>query len=178
MAERSTLARPYARAVFEMAGDNASERQAWSERLARIAEVVQVPQLHSLLSHPSVSAEQLSDIVLEAAGDLGEPGRNLVRLLADNRRLQLAPEIARLYEQLRAEAEGVVEVEVLAAQELEQAQQDRLAEALRKRLGRDVRLQTRVDESLIGGAVIRAGDTTIDGSVRGQLDRLSSALVH
>ncbi|ABM63196.1 F0F1 ATP synthase subunit delta [Halorhodospira halophila] len=178
MAERSTLARPYARAVFELAGDDATERQAWSRRLAAVAEVVQVPQLASLLTHPRISAEQLAGIVCEAAGDLGQTGENFVRLLASNRRLQYAPEVARVYEELRAEAEGIVDVEVLSATQLEDAQQERLAEALRKRLGREVRLQTRVDESLIGGAMIRAGDTTIDGSVKGKLARLSSALVH
>ncbi|MBK5936315.1 MULTISPECIES: F0F1 ATP synthase subunit delta [Halorhodospira] len=178
MAERSTLARPYARAVFELAGDDATEREAWSRRLAAVAEVVQVPQLASLLTHPRISAEELAGTVCEAAGDIGQAGKNFVRLLASNRRLQYAPEVARVYEQLRAEAEGIVDVEVLSATQLEDAQQERLAEALRKRLGREVRLQTRIDESLIGGAIIRAGDTTIDGSVKGKLARLSSALVH
>ncbi|MFP4647785.1 MAG: F0F1 ATP synthase subunit delta [Halorhodospira sp.] len=178
MAERSTLARPYARAVFELAGDDAAEREAWSRRLAAVAEVVQVPQLASLLTHPRVTPEQLVAIICDAVSDLGDRGRNLIRLLAENRRLQYAPEIARGYEQLRAEAEGILDVEVLSAQELDEAQRGRLTEALQKRFGREVRLQTRVDESLIGGAVIRAGDTTIDGSVQGQLARLSSALVH
>ena len=178
MAERSTLARPYARAVFELVGDDAAEREAWSRRLAALAELVRDPQLASLLTHPRVTPEQLVAIICDALSELGEAGQNLVRLLAENRRLGYAPEIARVYEELRAEAEGIVDVEVLSARELDDTQRERLTEALRKRLGREVRLQARVDESLIGGAVIRAGDTTIDGSVQGQLARLSSALVH
>ena len=178
MAERSRLARPYARAVFELTGEDRNKREAWSQRLAALAELVQQPELASLLNHPRVSSEQLAEIVCEALGDLDEPGRNLIRLLAENRRLAYAPEMARIYEALRADAEGIVDVEIRSAQELADEQRDRLADALRKRFGREVRLQTQVDESLIGGAVIRTGDMTIDGSVQGQLARLSSALVH
>ncbi|MBK1726076.1 F0F1 ATP synthase subunit delta [Halorhodospira neutriphila] len=178
MAERSTLARPYARAVFELAGADTAERQRWSQRLQALAELVEHPELAQLLDHPAVTPQQLTELVVEALGDLGDTGRNLVRVLAENRRLRLAPELARVYEELRAEAEGVVDVEIVAAQPLEEAQQQRLSDALRQRLGKEIRLHSRVDESLIGGAVIHAGDTTIDGSVRGQLTRLSSALVH
>lgn len=178
MAERSTLARPYARAVFELAGADADERQRWSQRLQALTELVEHSELAPLLDHPAVTPQQLTDLVAEALGDLGDTGRNLVRVLADNRRLRLAPELARVYEELRAEAEGVVDVEIVAAQPLKEAQQQRLSDALRQRLGKEIRLHSRVDESLIGGAVIHAGDTTIDGSVRGQLTRLSSALVH
>jgi F-type H+-transporting ATPase subunit delta len=101
-----------------------------------------------------------------------------VQLLADNRRLDLAPEIRKIFESLRADAEGRVEVEVITAKSLDEEQQKRLSDALSRRLGKDIELQTRVDESLIGGAVIHAGDTTIDGSVKGKLARLSSALVY
>lgn len=177
MAERSTLARPYAQAVFELAADS-SQRSKWAERLAALADLVQHEQLAPLLDHPSVSAAQLVDLVAEALGELAEQERNFVRLLAENRRLGLAPEIDRIFAALKAEAEGTVGVEVVTAQALESEQQKRLTEALGKRLGKEIELQTRVDESLIGGAIIHAGDTTIDGSVKGKLARLSSALVY
>lgn len=177
MAERSTLARPYARAVFELAEDK-TQRQRWSERLGAMAGLVESEQLAPLLDHPNISATQLAELVAEAIGELNEREKNFVQLLADNRRLGLAPEIRKIFELLRSEAEGRVEVEVITAKILDQEQQKRLSEALSQRLGKDIELQTRVDESLIGGAVIHAGDTTIDGSVKGKLARLSSALVY
>ncbi len=178
MAELTTLARPYAKAVFGLTGDDKS-RAAWSERLAALAEVVAHEEVRDLLGNPRVETEQLVALVTAAAGKaLDGEGENLVRLLAANRRLTLVAEIAAIYERLRAEAEGIVDVEVISAQPLEKAQQDKIAAALGKRLGREVRLHCREDESVVGGAVIRAGDLVIDGSVRGQLERLSGALVH
>lgn len=178
MAERTTLARPYARAVFDLAGKTKKARTHWSKQLGAIASVVQHPGIAPLLGNPRLETEDLAGLIIEAAGKLDEQGANLVRLLADGNRLSLAPEIASLYEDLRADAEKVVDVEVVAAKEVDEEQQKKLGEALKQRLGQDVRLSVRLDESLIGGAIIRAGDTTIDGSVRGKLARLSSALVH
>jgi F-type H+-transporting ATPase subunit delta len=143
-----------------------------------MAELVESEQLAPLLDHPNVSATQLAELVAEAIGELNGHERNFVQLLADNRRLDLAPEIRKIFESLRADAEGRVEVEVITAKSLDEEQQKRLSDALSRRLGKDIELQTRVDESLIGGAVIHAGDTTIDGSVKGKLARLSSALVY
>ncbi len=177
MAERTTLARPYARAVFELTGDGAA-RQRWSDRLAALMQVVTHPEVEPLLTSPRLSAEELAGVVAEVAGVEDDQGKNFVRVVADARRLQLMPEIAAVYEQLRAEAEGALDVEVASAQPLSEAQQEQLAIALQRRMGREIRLHARVDESLIGGAIIRAGDTTIDGSVQGKLARLSSALVH
>ncbi|MBK1734228.1 F0F1 ATP synthase subunit delta [Halorhodospira abdelmalekii] len=178
MAERSTLARPYAKAIYELVGDSSEQRKQWSERLAGLSTLVQDAQMAPLLGHPRVSAQQLTELIEEAlGGGVDEQVRNLIRLLAENRRLGLAPEVHRLYETLRAEAENKVEVEVVSAHDLDEGQRKRLSEALSKRLNKQVELTTRVDETLIGGAIIHAGDTTIDGSVRGKLARLSSALV-
>ena len=177
MAERSTLARPYARAVFELTKDS-SQRKSWSDQLAALAGLVQNEQLKPLLDHPSLSAPEVAELLTEALGGLSEHEKNFVRLLADNRRLSLATEIYRIFEGLRADAEGRVEVEVVTARDLEEEQQKLLTEALRQRLGKEIELQIRVDETLIGGAIIHAGDTTIDGSVKGKLNRLSSALVY
>jgi F-type H+-transporting ATPase subunit delta len=106
----------------------------------------------------------------------GEPGRNFLRALAENRRLALLPEIAAQFGKLRAETENVVDVEVIAAREIAAPQERRLAAALKKRLGREVRMHTRIDQSLLGGAIVRAGDLVIDGSLKGRLERLGSAL--
>lgn len=178
MAELTTLARPYAKAVFEMAGDGTA-RERWSERLALLDGLVRHEDMQRVIRNPSVSAEVVVDLVRELAGDdLGEEGLNFVRLLARNRRLTVVPEIRELYEQLRAEAENAIDVTVVAASALTDEQQRRIAEALGKRLGREVRLHHEVDESVLGGAVIRAGDLVIDGSAAGRLGKLSTALVH
>ncbi len=108
----------------------------------------------------------------------GEAGRNFLRTLAENKRLGLLPEIAAQFEVLRAEVENVIDVEVIAAREIAPPQQKRLMEALKRRLGRDVRMHTRIDDTLIGGAIVRAGDLVIDGSLKGRLARLGSALTN
>ena len=105
-------------------------------------------------------------------------GQNFIGLLADNDRLAYLPEIAMEFEHLRAEAEKIVDVDVTSAIALDEPQQQKIAAAMRERLGRNVRLHCEIDESLLGGAVVRAGDLVIDGSLRGRLDRLAGALTH
>lgn len=176
MAERSTLARPYARAAFEVA-EAEGDLGRWSGMLDLVAVVVADDQLEPVLSDPTVEPEDLAALITDVAGDrLDANGANLVKLLAENRRLALMPEIVELFAELRNEAERVVDVEVRAASELDQATQDRYVEALRKRLGRDVRLNCIVDDSLLGGAVITAGDLVIDGTVGYRLDRLARTI--
>ncbi len=178
MAERITLARPYAKAIFMLASETQSW-QSWSDDLHLLADLVRHPELEPLLHDPRVSSEQLLDLLQGLVGDrLGALGMNLVRLLIQNKRLDLLPVIAEEYEMLRTEHEGVADVDVVAAAPLTQEQIDRLGNALAGRLGRKVRLHTRVDESLIGGFVVRSGDLVIDGSVKDRLSRLSSALIH
>lgn len=176
MAETITIARPYAQAVFDIAAD-AKAFGRWSDALQLLTLVVSDPAMNALIRNPRVPREQHSEIVIDVCGDaLDEGARNLVRVLADNQRLALLPEIAALYEEYRAEAEKVVQADVASAFPLSPEQQEAIAASLKKRLGRDVTLECRIDESLIGGAVIRAGDLVIDGSVTGQMDRLASAL--
>jgi len=178
MAERITLARPYAKAIFMLASET-QNWQSWSDDLGLLADLVRHPELEPLLHDPRVSSEQLLDLLQSLVGDrLGDQGMNLVRLLIQNKRLDLLPVIAEEYEMLRTEHEGVADVDVVAAAPLTQEQIDRLGNALAGRLGRKVRLHTRVDESLIGGFVVRSGDLVIDGSVKDRLSRLSSALIH
>jgi F-type H+-transporting ATPase subunit delta len=176
MAERTTTARPYAKAIFALARQG-NKLAATSAGLIRSAEVVVDPRVHALLGSPHVTAAQLAELVNGVAGDtLDENGRNFVSLLAQNRRLGFLPEIAALYEQMKAEVENAVDVEVTAASPLSADQESRYAAALQKKLGRSVRLRTKVDGSLLGGAVLKAGDLVIDGSIKGRLERLATEL--
>lgn len=176
MAEKATTARPYARAAFGFAHQHGRLAQ-FSALLAVASAVVADERVARLIGNPHVPTAELVRLVAEAAGEAAdEHGRNFLRTVAHNGRLALLPEIAAQFESLRAEVENVVDVELVAAMAVEPAQQERLVQALRRRLGRDVRLRTRIDASLIGGAVVRAGDLVIDGSLKGRLERLSSAM--
>lgn len=176
MAELQTLARPYAKAVFELAKETGSLK-SWTDRLAAIAGAVESPSIAALIGHPKVTRQDLAAAFASALGEtLGTEGKALVRLLADNGRLKLAPLIAEQFEALRAEAEARVDVEITSASVVPAAQQEQLAQAVGGRLNRQVAIDWKVDESLIAGAVIRAGDLVIDGSVSGELVRLKSAL--
>jgi F-type H+-transporting ATPase subunit delta len=178
MAENSTVARPYARAVFELAHESGSF-PAWSAFLERAATVVMDERVAGLIDSPQLSRTDLADLMIDLAGDeAGEQGHNLIRLLAENDRLPFLPEITAEYAALRDAAENVVDVEVVSAVALTDQEKEEYAAAMRKRLGRDVRLECRVDESLLGGAIIRAGDVVIDGSVSGSLQQLASAVSH
>ena len=176
MAERITTARPYAKAIFALARKSNSLANT-AAGLTRSAEVVADPRVHALLGSPHVTPAQLAELVTGVAGSsLDENGRNFVTLLAQNRRLGFLPEIAALFEQMKAEVENAVDVEVTAASPLTPDQESRYAAALQKKLGRSVRLHTKVDGSLLGGAVLKAGDLVIDGSIKGRLERMATEL--
>jgi len=176
MAERTTTARPYAKAIFALSRKG-NTLAATSASLIRAAEVVADPRVHALLGSPHVTAAQLAEFVTGVTGaGLDEYGRNFIALLAQNRRLGFLPEIAALFEQMKADVENAVDVEVIAATALSPEQESRYAAALQKKLGRSVRLHTKVDGSLLGGAVLKAGDLVIDGSIKGRLDRLAVEL--
>jgi len=178
VADRATIARPYARAAFAHA-QAGKELAAWSKLLGAAAQAAADPRVSRLIGNPHVTGEQLVELLADVSkGATGKDGRNFLLALAENRRLALLPEIAAQFEQLRAEVENVVDVEVIAAREIAAPQEKKLAAALKKRLGREVRMHTRIDESLIGGAIVRAGDLVIDGSLKGRLARLDSALTN
>jgi len=168
-----TLARPYARAAFGIARDEGAFA-AWSDALGFAARVAADPRVAGVLGNPKLSDAEA--VALLAPQGAGESVTRFLALLADNRRLPLLPEIAGLYEQLRNEAEHVVKATVTSAAALPDAELEAIRAALRKRFGSEVELQTAIDESLIGGAVIDAGDVVIDGSLKGKLARLESAL--
>ena len=174
MADRLTVARPYARAAFAQAGSNLG---AWSEALGRAAAAVGDARVRALFGSPKVSAQQLAGLVADVAGpSLDQNGRNFLQLLAENGRLQFLPEMAQLFDQLKAEAERVVDVSITSAAPMGTDEQQKLVAALEARFKRKVRVQSAVDPSLIGGAVVRAGDLTIDGSVKARLASLAHDL--
>jgi F-type H+-transporting ATPase subunit delta len=176
MADQSTIARPYAKAVFELAQETGKLGQ-WGTLLRSISYAVDDPAVIALLHSPSVGGAKVGQIIVDALGDrLDEHGRNFVRLLAENGRVGILPEIAAGFETLRAEAEGTVDVNVTSAAPLTEEQKVELTASLQRRFGRDVRLHCEIDESLIGGAVVRAGDLVIDSSLRGRLQQLASSL--
>lgn len=173
MAEKATIARPYAKAAFESARQH-DALDRWSAMLATASSVVQDERVAPLLLNPRVTPDQLSGLIADISGEsLDERSRNFIATLASNRRLALLPEIAVMFAALRAEAENIADVHVVSAVQLDDAQKQRLAVALKKRLKREVRLHCEVDRSLLGGAVVRAGDFVIDGSVKARLDRLA-----
>ncbi len=173
MSQALTLARPYARAAFAIAREEGAFA-GWSNALAFASRVAADPRAASSLMHPQLSQQDaVSLLAIDGAGD---SVMRFLSVLAENRRLQQLPEIAGLYEALRAEAERVVKATVTSAIELPIGELDTIRAALRKRFGREVELDTALDASLIGGAVIDAGDVVIDGSLKGKLSRLQAAL--
>ena len=176
MAERATIARPYAKAAFEYARQ-ANALAEWSQGLNAAAEIVADPRVAELTRNPQWSAADLVSLITDVAGAKLDAGmQNFVRVLAENHRLLLLPEIAAHYEVLRAAVENTVDVEVVSAVPLNAAQADKLSQALGTRLKRKVRMNTTVDSTLLGGAVLRAGDLVIDGSLKGRLQRLATEL--
>jgi len=176
MAEKATIARPYARAAFAVARE-ANALAAWSEALTSAAAVVDDVRIRRLLGSPKITALQLIDLFAEILGGrLDEKVRNFLEELARHRRLGVLPQIADMFEAMRAEVENVADVQVTSAVALNDAQKQSLAGALKKRLQREVRLHCEVDAALIGGAIVRSGDLVIDGSLRARLERLAMTM--
>ena len=174
MAELSTLARPYAEAVFRLAKEK-NALVEWSERLAMLAAIVSDAQMQAVIADPNTSASRAAELIGSIA-DAGEAGKSLLTVLAGNDRLSLLPEIAAQFEVLKAEAEGVLEATIVSALEMSDAQKADVMNALKAKFGRDVQATVEVDASLIGGAVITVGDQVIDGSVKGRLQKMAAAL--
>ena len=184
MADNITVARPYAQAVFEVANE-AGELGKWSDSLAIAGQLMADSALVEYLGNPEFNNEQrlefLTGLFQKAGAKLldgsDEHGTNFLKLLLENRRAAVLPEIAEHYETKKAKVENTVDAVVTSASELSKSQIDDIAASLKKRLGCDVNVETEIDENLIGGAVIRAGDGVIDGSLRARLEGLANALV-
>lgn len=178
MSDLITFARPYAKAVFELA--QTSQRiPAWKKALETLAALVAMPDVQSLIRNPQITPVIQAQIIIDAGADaFDSDAANLVRLLAENRRLESAVDLAACYESLCDAAEGTVEAEVISAYPLDKAQCEALMVALKKRLGKNVNLSTREDPELLGGVVIHAGDLVIDGSLKGRLGQMARVMSH
>jgi F-type H+-transporting ATPase subunit delta len=176
MSEAITTARPYAQAAFEEA-QKLADLKGWSEVLLSLAEAVTHPEVRAVVTSPRVLKSQIDKLM---DGFLGSQAkiqqRNFVRVLVDNQRLLLLPEIVGLFEVLRAEAEKTVNVVVDSAFELSAAQQEKIISSLKARMGREIKLVCKINKELLGGVVIRAGDKVIDGSARTRLGEMANAL--
>ena len=173
MADRATIARPYARAAFAHAHAG-KELPAWSKLLGTAAVAAADPRVARLIGNPHVTGLQLVELLTEVAGGAaGKQGHNFLHALAENRRLALLPEIAAQFEVLpRRDRERRGRRGDRGARDCGAAA-EAAGRSAQARLGREVRMHTRIDESLIGGAIIRAGDLVIDGSLKGRLARLA-----
>jgi F-type H+-transporting ATPase subunit delta len=176
MAEPSTVARPYAEAAFRLA-DEGNALGKWSEMLAELALVAQDERVRTAIADPKLSDAQVAGIFISIlSGKLTGEAENFVRVLTENRRLELLPLIHEQFDALKNEREGVVEAEVHSAFELTEAQVADVVQRLEKKTGRKVRTQVHIDKDLVGGVRIVLGDKVIDGSVRAQLAALETAL--
>jgi F-type H+-transporting ATPase subunit delta len=172
----TTVARPYAQAAFERALET-KQLGPWSDALGLLAAITGNADMAAQIANPNVPRRQLATTILEIAGDaLSGEMQNLVRLLAANNRLAVAGEISRLFDELKVGHQRVRQVLIRSAYAVQAAQEKVLADALKKRLGGEVRLTVERDPSLLGGVEIRAGDLVIDGSIRGKLQRLANEL--
>lgn len=176
MAELTTLARPYAKAAFEVAAFDDSLK-TWSNMLKQVANVVSNDSVSELLASPSLTGEVQAKIVIDLCGDeINVQVQNFVTALSENKRLSLLPEIVGLFDVFKAEQEKTVDVEISTAFALVDETELKLAQAIKEKLNREVKIHSQIDKSLIGGMVVRAGDLVIDDSVRGKLHKLAEAM--
>ncbi|MBK1703465.1 F0F1 ATP synthase subunit delta [Halochromatium glycolicum] len=174
--DSTTIARPYAEAAFEVARAS-SALNTWSDALNRLAAIVADPQVASQIGNPNLSDKALLDLIFGVAGEgLSAEVQNLVRLLAENERLAVLPDLARLFDARKTAAQGVRHIQIRSAFALSDAEQDSLKGTLKGHFGADVELTVEQDPSLIGGLEVRADDVVIDGSVRGRLQQLANEL--
>lgn len=180
MAENVTLARPYAEAAFALAKAG-NALQTWSDVLASLSTVAATPEMEECISNPRLNATQVAQLCLDVAGsgaklDLSADQQNFIRVLADNDRLFVLPEIAGLYEELKHGHEGVKDAEISSAFALDDATLKNLVADLERKFGCKIQATVKVDAELIGGVRIAVGDEVIDASVRGKLAAMATAL--
>jgi len=176
MSEAITIARPYAQAAFEEAL-KLSALAGWSDMLFSMSEAVSHSEMRAVITSPRVDRAQLEKLMEGLLGSQAtNQQRNFVRVLVDNQRLLILPEIAAIFDALRAEEEKTVNVVVDTAFELSSDQQQKITSSLKKRLGKEIKLTCKINKELLGGIVIRAGDKVIDGSARTRLGEMANAL--
>ncbi|RLM22470.1 F0F1 ATP synthase subunit delta [Brenneria alni] len=175
MSEFVTVARPYAKAAFDFAVENQAVER-WQNMLAFTAEVTRNEQIAELLSGAIAPIELAKTFIAVCGDQLDEAGQNLIKVMAENGRLLVLPEVLEQFIQLRAAQESTVDVDVVSASTLSEQQLSKIAAAMEQRLSRKVKLNCKIDKSVMAGVVIRAGDMVIDGSIRGRLERLADVL--
>jgi len=172
----TTIARPYAKAAFEFALEK-GQLQQWSDLLSILSSVSLDLTIQELAQQPGISREKLASLFINIAGDkIDQNGKNFVEMLATNKRLLALSEIKQTFDELKAEQEKSLDVSVISFSAMTEKQKELLAESLKKRLKRDITIDETIDESILGGAIIRAGDLVMDGSVKGQLDKLRNEI--
>ena len=176
MSDHTTAARPYASAVYDIAKETGS-LSSWSDALANIAAVINDCQISNLLDDPATSKAEKAGLIIKVLGDKLDPlQQNLIKLMSENDRLMIFSDVMTQFEIARAKAENKIDAEVTSAFELTAEQTEELIKTLKNNLGCDITLTTTVDKSLIGGVIIKAGDTIIDASMKSQLDSLALSL--
>jgi len=176
VSELTTAARPYARAAYAYSSEN-NDIQQWADMLSFSAAVAEDEMMKTALDQPTLNRMQKADLFNEVCeGKLDDAGKNFIKMLAENDRIALLPDIAVLFHHYKTEAEGAIDAQLISAMDVSDEQVQAIAASLTKRLGKKVSLSTQIDKSLLGGAIIRAGDMVIDGSVRGRLEKLSTNL--
>lgn len=175
MAESQTIARPYADAAFSLAVEQGG-LPAWSDALARLAAVMRTPEAQAIVADPRLAVGRIVDLIAEPAGQLTAEQRNFVRVLAENDRLPVLPDIAAQFEEKRHRHDNVLDVTVVSAYPVSEGQLANVVATLQERYGRQVKVEPEVDPELIGGVMIRIGDEVIDASVRGKLAQLATTL--
>lgn len=175
MSDSTTIARPYAKAIFEYALAN-QQLKDWSAYLYVLSEAVALPDAASFIANPATSIKQHTELLMGLNPNKDSGFENIIHLLAQNKRILLLPEIFLLFEAYRAEQEKTLEIHVSSFSKLSAAQEVQMTDSLSKRLQRHVALNVTIDTTLLGGAIIRAGDLVIDGSVRGKLNKLGTGL--
>lgn len=175
MSDLTNIARPYAKAAFDFAVEQ-NTLPAWLQMLTFAAEIAKNDQVSAYLN-ANGTAEKQAGLFIHVCGEqLNEHGHNFIKVMAENHRLLALPEVLTTFAKLKAEHEKEIDVTVVSATELDTAQKDKLAAALTQRLARKVKLNCSVDPTIVSGLLIKAGDMVIDGSIRGKLDRLATAL--
>ncbi|HJN52094.1 MAG: F0F1 ATP synthase subunit delta [Pseudomonadales bacterium] len=175
--ELTTVARPYARAVFAHALDSREGLGDWSDMLRILADTAANNSVQEVLDNPALTKTQRVDLLVSICGDrLNEQAGNFIQILAEQNRIELLPQICTLYELMRADHEKTLDVELTSAYEIGDREFQRIQDILKDKLQREVRIESKVDPSLLGGAIVRTEDTVIDYSVRGKLAKLAQAM--
>lgn len=176
MAELNTLARPYAKAIFELAQKNDSF-EMWSSQLQILSQVAKDPRVTSIIADQTLPIPEVLSLVLNVTGSfLDNSGKNLVTILAEKRRLAILPEIASLYSELKNEAENLMDVEFITAVPIDELEKDKFSKLLQKKLTRTIKMHCQVDTNILGGFLAKAGNYVLDGSLKGQLTELKTVM--